>query len=302
MVSVIIPNYNHAQYLNQRIDSVLNQTYQNFEIIILDDCSKDNSREIINAYKNNNKITHIIYNKNNSGSTFKQWEKGISLAKGEYIWIAESDDCADISFLEKIMHSFSTYKSNVCFSQSKLIDENNDVLSEKLQILEGSTSLYKEFLLNKLLYGNSIYNASMVVFEKEYVSQTIWNDISKLKFCGDWLFWVQVISRSQGIISEVKEPLNYFRVHSSNVSGKSEVRGLTFLEGFPISKKLFNFLRSISSQEFNKEWFDKWYSYRHYYLFSKNVNLQIFLMFLINRPTIAFLELKRLLSRLFQKE
>ena len=74
-VSVIIPNYNHALYLQVRLDSVFNQTYQDFEVIILDDCSTDNSREIIEKYANNPKTSHIIFNDVNSGSTIKQWEK-----------------------------------------------------------------------------------------------------------------------------------------------------------------------------------------------------------------------------------
>ena len=98
-VSVIIPNYCHARFLNQRIDSVLNQTYSDYEVIILDDCSTDNSREIIESYRNHPKISHIVYNEKNSGSTFIQWEKGFELARGEYIWIAESDYVARSTFL-----------------------------------------------------------------------------------------------------------------------------------------------------------------------------------------------------------
>src|SRR5690606_9831849 len=102
-VSVIIPNYNHARYLNQRIDSVLRQTFTDFEVIILDDCSKDDSREVIEKYRGNKKITHIVYNAQNSGSTFGQWKKGIALAKGRFIWIAESDDWCEETFLERLL-------------------------------------------------------------------------------------------------------------------------------------------------------------------------------------------------------
>ena len=91
-VSVVIPNFNHALYLKQRIESVLNQTFQNFELIILDDCSTDNSKEVIERYKNHPKISKIVYNEENSGSVFRQWIKGIKLSTGKYIWIAESDD------------------------------------------------------------------------------------------------------------------------------------------------------------------------------------------------------------------
>ena len=76
MVSVIIPNYNHAKYLEERIDSVLNQSYKDFEVIVLDDYSTDNSKEVINKYAGHPKVSHIILNEENSGSTFKQWHKG----------------------------------------------------------------------------------------------------------------------------------------------------------------------------------------------------------------------------------
>lgn len=92
LVSVIIPNYNHARFLDERIQSVLNQTYQNFELIILDDKSTDNGLEVINKYKDDSHISHIVVNEENSGSPFKQWHKGFELAKGDWIWLAESDD------------------------------------------------------------------------------------------------------------------------------------------------------------------------------------------------------------------
>ena len=94
-VSIIVPNYNHEKYLDERIQSILNQTYQDFEIIILDDCSTDNSKFVIEKFRNNEHVSHIVYNEQNSGSTFKQWERGFELAKGELIWIAESDDSCD---------------------------------------------------------------------------------------------------------------------------------------------------------------------------------------------------------------
>ena len=84
-VSVIIPNYNHAPYLKERLDSVFNQSFQGFEVILLDDSSTDNSIEVLNIYTSNPKVSHFIINKKNSGSPFKQWEKGIELATGDYL-------------------------------------------------------------------------------------------------------------------------------------------------------------------------------------------------------------------------
>ena len=79
MVSVIIPNYCHAPYLRQRIDSVLAQSYPDFEVVLLDDCSTDGSREVIERYRNHPRIKQIVYNDRNGGSAFAQWRKGFAL-------------------------------------------------------------------------------------------------------------------------------------------------------------------------------------------------------------------------------
>lgn len=110
-VSVIIPNYNHALFLTQRIQSVLNQSFQDFELILLDDCSTDNSQSIIAQYQHHPKVSHVVYNETNSGSPFKQWAKGVALAQGAYIWIAESDDFAEASFLERCVTQLDKYAS-----------------------------------------------------------------------------------------------------------------------------------------------------------------------------------------------
>lgn len=76
LVSVIIPNYNHARYLPERMESILGQTYKNIEVIILDDCSTDNSRNVIEQYKGFPQVSQVVYNKENSGRVFRQWKKG----------------------------------------------------------------------------------------------------------------------------------------------------------------------------------------------------------------------------------
>lgn len=107
-VSVIVPNYCHAPYLEQRIESILQQTFQDFELILLDDCSTDGSREILERYRNHPKVSGIFYNERNSGSPFKQWKKGLSKATGDYVWIAESDDFSSPCFLERCVRILDT--------------------------------------------------------------------------------------------------------------------------------------------------------------------------------------------------
>src|SRR5580698_4852658 len=101
-LSVIVPNYNHARFLRRRVDTILLQTFQDFELILLDDCSTDDSRSILTSYARDPRV-RIEFNSVNSGSCFKQWNKGVRLARGKYIWIAESDDYADERLLERLV-------------------------------------------------------------------------------------------------------------------------------------------------------------------------------------------------------
>lgn len=123
-VSVIVPNYNHAPYLLQRLDSIIGQTLQDFELVVLDDCSTDGSRAIIDEYSARSPEIRRYYNSANSESAFKQWDYGVGRARGEYIWIAESDDFAEPIFLERtvpvLMHN----------ARIGLIHCNSQVLNE----------------------------------------------------------------------------------------------------------------------------------------------------------------------------
>jgi glycosyltransferase involved in cell wall biosynthesis len=227
-VTVIIPNYNHAAYLRQRIDSVLSQTFQDFELIILDDCSTDNSKDIIELYASHPKVSHIIINKTNSGSTFLQWEKGISLARGKFIWIAESDDWCEPTLLEVLIDGINQ-DSNCVISYCQLYCVNNkdDIKWQsqhnKLSELVDTNRFFNDFLAVKV----SIYNASMAVFRIEAYHQ-ISKDYTTFKFSGDHLFWSEIAR--QGSIHISGKLLNYFRKHDNDVSTGAYKSGLNFVE------------------------------------------------------------------------
>jgi glycosyltransferase involved in cell wall biosynthesis len=225
-VSIIIPNYNHGKFLKQRIDSVLNQTFQDFELIILDDFSSDNSKNIIEEYRNNNKISHIIYNDINSGSTFRQWQKGIELTTGQYIWIAESDDWCEPTLLENLVTGLSSDNCIVAFCQSYCTDGSKiSWVSQSPYLSEYREG--KDFVKSMMIMGNSIFNASMVVWRKS-AFEKISNTFMEFQFCGDWLFWIELCM--QGDVFITGKALNYFRKHNQDISGKAYKTGYNFFE------------------------------------------------------------------------
>jgi glycosyltransferase involved in cell wall biosynthesis len=230
-VSVIVPNYNHAPYLRQRIESILCQRYQDIELILLDDCSTDASRTILESYRHHAKVSHIVYNHENSGNTFLQWEQGIRLATGNYIWLAESDDWATDSFLESLLAQFALHPTAViAFCQSHLIDESGRFIQKKAPSSTVLLETGNAFIAHQLLYGNAIYNASMCVFKKSAYAQINAGLYTDMRYCGDWFLWSLLCQ--QGDVVAVKQPLNYFRKHRQTVSLHAEKQGLSILEGF----------------------------------------------------------------------
>jgi glycosyltransferase involved in cell wall biosynthesis len=222
-VSVIVPNYNHARYLKQRIDSILNQTYRDFEIIILDDCSTDGSREIIDNYTSHFSFIRSFYNSENSGSPFIQWDSGVSRAKGDFIWIAESDDFAEPEFLEKAVAAMNGDKSpGLVYCDSKVTDERNKteyLVSERKTFFSKSkwhhnyTSPGRKEIEDQLYLANTINNASSVLFRKSKYIEAGFAGKS-MTFCGDWFIYIRILLISD--IAYIAEPLNNFRLHQKS--------------------------------------------------------------------------------------
>ena len=217
LVSVIVPNFNHARYLDQRIQSVLNQTYQNIELIILDDKSSDNSVDVINKYRANPHVSHIVVNEENSGSTFIQWHKGFELAKGQVVWIAESDDYCEPHFLESLLGAYLSQSGCVvAYCSSQYVDsEGNMIKTDKED--DSPTYYYQgaEFIKQKLAFGCAIWNASSAIFSKA-TAQSLDRQYIDYKACGDRLFWMEMAEK--GNVIHVNQMLNYFRQHQNKVS------------------------------------------------------------------------------------
>jgi len=239
-VSVIIPNYNHGKYLSERIESVLNQTFEDFEVIILDDCSPDDSRVVIEKYRHHPKVSQIVFNDENSGNTFKQWNKGFELARGQYIWIAESDDYCEPSFLANLVPCLSEDEDIVLsYCQSLYMTDTGEIqgitnAAKMEQVLDG-----RKFVLDKMMGGNNIPNASMAVFRKSAIEK-IPTDYMQMRYCGDWLFWTHL--SVNGKVSISGKVLNYYRRHETIVANKAIAEGLDFIEG----DKIFEVIRKFS--------------------------------------------------------
>jgi glycosyltransferase involved in cell wall biosynthesis len=226
-VSIIIPNYNHARFLRRRIDTVLGQTFQDFEVILLDDCSIDESRSILSSYATDPRV-RIEFNEANSGNAFKQWNKGVMLARGEYVWIAESDDYANEHLLDRLVAVLDADPHVVfayCRSWRVSVDDQLDGFSNSyLADLEPHRWLSdycvdgREECRNYFVLHNIVGNASAVLFRKA-VYKKVGGPDEGLRLCGDWKLWASMALI--GDIAYLGEPLNYFRFHDTSLRSKS---------------------------------------------------------------------------------
>lgn len=236
-VSVIVPNYNHEQFLRRRLDSIYGQTYKNIEVILMDDCSRDGSRTLLDEYAAAYPdITRTFYNVKNSGSPFRQWARGIKAATGELVWIAESDDYCDERFLEVLVRCFDDEAVLLAYAQSTFVDRKEvpirydfrTYLSD-LECADKWNASYVETAHNEVKSAlgikNTIPNASGVLFKRP-VDMPLLDDESWLSMAvaGDWVFYLHLIRG--GKIAYTIETMNCFRRYegsAAEVTYKKEI-------------------------------------------------------------------------------
>lgn len=261
-LSVIIPNYNYAEYLGLRIKTVLNQSVLPKEIIILDDASTDESMDVIRQYKNHPDIEiKLVENQKNSGSVFKQWKKGLSLVSGDIVWIAESDDYCDQNLAERLIVEFEDPDTVVAFTNSIMVDqyggsygasysnyykEHFGNIFEKDFRVSGS-----EFVKDVLLNRNAIMNASAVLFRRDAANRAQ-QSLENFKISGDWLFWINMCM--QGQVCYQKKPANYHRRHENSVvAGAIENRACVISEMIQLYTLVADKVQSVLGTDCLKE-------------------------------------------------
>lgn len=226
-VSIILPNYNYAQYLDERIQSLLNQTYRDFELIILDDASSDNSLEVINQYLSDSRIKTQFYKKN-SGAPYKRWNDGADLAQGEYLLIAGADDSCHPELLSTLVEKLENYSSvGLAYAQSWNINSKSEKThSWKEWTDDLDTIRWSNDFINVgkdeckyLFYKNTIPNASAVLMRHSVFIEAGKFD-AQLWLAADWMLWARMLMISD--IAYIAEPLNYFRTHTNNVRNTSK--------------------------------------------------------------------------------
>lgn len=239
-VSIIVPNFNHAEYLQERLESIYGQTYGNTEVILLDDCSSDDSVAILRHYAERYPDKTICrFNEANSGGVFHQWKKGMELATGELVWIAESDDYCSANLLEELVRSFQNRAVMLAFARTesvrgtppmKVWDSEENLKDLGLEIwgrpfVKSAHALVKSGWVAK----NIIPNVSGAVF-RHPGQMGLLNDDQwlRLRMCGDWVFYLSIVRG--GLVAYSPDATNYYRQHSLNTSVNAQIEDLYYRE------------------------------------------------------------------------
>jgi len=225
-VSVVMPVHNALPYLDAAVESILGQTLQSFEFVILDDASTDDSRSVLEYYAGIHG-TRVVVNESNSGAPYPQWFKGMELARADLIWIAEADDASDPDFLETLVPLFRDPSVKFAFCASKIINDRSEIVGDYLAnpyLTDLSNFKWKrsyrvsaEQEVNEGLgVKNTVINISAAIFRKFDITPDFAARVLSLPTGGDWYFILEAIR--DGSVAYEAALLNHHRRHGDSVT------------------------------------------------------------------------------------
>ena len=212
LISIIIPTYQRCSRLKIALESVLSQNYENYEILIMDDGSKDGTKEMIHSFKDD----RIIYNwKNNSGCPANPRNRGIKAARGEWVAFLDSDDWWTFDKLKNCMHH-NNNQVDFIYHDVKIVSKNQNIFKRKM-IKTGQ--LKKPVLIDLLLSGNMICNSSVIVRRNLLISVGFIDERKELVAVEDYHTWLK-IAKLTDKFHYIPQSLGFYLEHHQNLSKK----------------------------------------------------------------------------------
>ena len=219
-ISIVIPSYNHARYITKAIDSIINQTFLNWEVIVVDNYSTDETDSVLESYKDN----RIRYFKiNNEGVIAKSRNKGIQEANGDWIAFLDSDDFWDSKKLEKCF-KFMVYGIDLIYHDMKIIFDGDERISNKVM---KSRCLKKPILKDLLINGNCIINSSVLIRKSILMQVKGIDEQRELISAEDYHCWLKVAELTNNFFY-YKGALGAYRIHQSGISQRDVINQTQF--------------------------------------------------------------------------
>lgn len=213
LISVIMPSYNHGKFIEKAINSVLSQTFDDFELIIIDDASNDNSREVIVELAEKDKRIRVVFHNKNLGIA-KTFNEGIEMACGKYIAFIASDDKWKSDKLQKQVEILMKDENLAVWAEGLVIDEKDEITGEIFTSWIKAENMKKSgYILEELLQRNFIFGSSFII-KRTNLASIRFNE--KLKFLNDWEFYVDIAKNYKYYF--IPLPLAFYRIHGKNVT------------------------------------------------------------------------------------
>lgn len=228
LVSVIVASYNHAEFLVPRMESLITQTYQDIEILVIDDCSTDSSVEILQQYKLHPKV-RLVNCEQNSGWIAVS-NQGVDMSCGEFVIFANCDDSCDSKMIERLVECMHVNPSaGISYCRSLMIDEQDKVLGDDYEVREKSfrVKCCNDVLLTQkdmnrfLLHSCVIPNLSAALFRKNHFT-TVGGFTSDYRVCSDWDLFFRMAAQHD--VAYIAAPLNRFRQHKTTIRSSTKDR------------------------------------------------------------------------------
>lgn len=234
LITVIVPVYNVEDYLNQCVKSILNQTYSNIELILVDDGSKDKSGFICDELKKLDNRVKVIHKENGGISSARN--EGLKNANGKWISFVDSDDWIENDYLEKLADAAYTYNSDCVLCGYKRVDGKIiELFNASEEIDEYNSSEYLKKVLNT---QSGFAFAHMKLIDKETIGQTVFNENAKVG--EDAIFNIQISKRIKKVVM-LNKPLYNYRVNLNSMVRKfDDDYPMRYLESMQIIEKLLS--------------------------------------------------------------
>ena len=242
LVSIALASFNGEKYIVEQLDSILNQTHSNIEVIIVDDCSSDSTTQIINQIQKKHSIIHLYKNEKNLGVT-KTFEKAIKKTNGQFIAISDQDDIWELNKIELLVAEIGNH--DAVYSNSLLVDDRGKSMNKSFTTIMNMKTYYcgAPFLLSNSVPGHTI------LMKKEFVEMI-------LPFPTDILFdlWIGFSAAGNNGIKFIDKTLVKYRQHDSNTIGTRDSKNKKIKDPVHIQfeKKLIE-LKTLSTAPIKDE-------------------------------------------------
>lgn len=249
-VDILLATYNGEKYLKEQIDSILGQTHSDFRLLISDDGSTDDTRKILEEYKNKDSRIQVFFQESNLG-VVKNFEFLLKKVESKYYMFSDQDDIWKVEKIEKSLNKIENDNCDLVYSDLEVVDEKLNVTYESYWKLKGIYNKIKKYNNFESLYLNNFVTGCTIISKKELIDTYLPLPNTSKYVLHD--YWISLILSQNGKIDYIEEPLIKYRQHKNNKVGSkkksNELRTIDEIRKLFIEVKKEHFKVFIENEE-----------------------------------------------------